>query len=138
MLRCCLTLILFFIDPMVGFVLRRGFTLCADFAISSTRRPKASLRLRSCDLKRFALIMRMPLALMRFLASCSKRNCTSCGKEVECLTSKRSSTAVAALLTCWPPGPGDRINLKFISLSSSRIVSVIRNILSTNQLLPEA
>jgi hypothetical protein len=126
--RRCLASFLFLSDPMVGLVLRRGFLFCADFAIRAARRSRPSLRFRSCDLKRFAFIISMPLALMRFLASCSNRDRTFSGKDVECLTSKRSCTAVAALLTCWPPGPGERINLKRISLSSSSIASVTRTI----------
>jgi len=110
--RLCLFSFLLFTDPMVGFVLQRCFCLRADFTISSARRSRASLRFRSCDLKRFALIMRMPRVLMRFLAVCSKRSRRFSGRELEWTTSNRSCTAVAALLTCWPPGPGDRINLK--------------------------
>jgi hypothetical protein len=44
LLRICLASILFFIDPILGFVLWRGFILWADFATSSARRLRASLR----------------------------------------------------------------------------------------------
>src|SRR5687767_2023653 len=74
----------------------------------------------------------MPSSVIRVPASAISRCLTSAGRD-EAATLTRSSTAVATLLTFWPPGPEARTNRSSISPSSMKTVSVM-TIASVNRL----
>src|SRR5207248_10638081 len=67
-----------------------------------------------------------PPAVTRLPARRSRRRRTGCGRDLLARTSKRSCTALATLLTFCPPGPGDRMKLSSISLSSMAMLEVTR------------
>ena len=59
-----------------------------------------------------------PSSVMLAAASRNSRSRTGSGREGDWRTLKRSCTAVATLLTFWPPGPEARTNSSSSSLSS--------------------
>jgi len=112
-------------EAFVGFVGRRRLGRRLACRMRSTSRCSASSRLRSrlrCD---WAVMMMTPSCVRRLPASFMRRMATSFGREGERRASKRSCTALAVLLTCWPPGPEARIALSSISLSSIPIWPVM-------------
>ncbi len=107
-----------------GFVLIRFFGFIAAFLISATSLSIASARLRSCVRNRCALMTSRPAVVIRLPARRTRRLRTSSGRAGELFTSNRSCTAVATLLTFWPPGPDERMNSSWISLSSMAMAGV--------------
>ena len=69
-------------------------------------------------------MMSMPSRVIRLPASRTSRSRTSGGKDAW-LTSNRNCTAVATLLTFWPPGPEARTKSSWISFASMTISDVI-------------
>jgi len=114
-----------FIDWYVGFVLRLIFGFRAALAIKLMRRSNASFLFFSCDRYRLASIINIPSSVALLPAIRKSRLRTSDGKLGEFATSNLSCTAVATLFTFCPPGPEERINSSFISLSLMKILFVI-------------
>jgi hypothetical protein len=79
------------------------------------RRSRASARLRSCVRNRFASITITPSLVARWPASEIVRVRTLSERPWALAASKRSWTAVATLLTFWPPGPDERMKLSEMS-----------------------
>src|SRR3972149_11906528 len=92
----------------LGRVGLRAFGGCQAASIKFCKRSLASRRLPSWVRWRRASIRRTPSLLARLPANRSSRALTASGNEREARTSKRSRTAVATLLTFWPPGPEAR------------------------------
>lgn len=116
-------------EARVGRVGLRRFGDRAAARTSSTRRRSASARLCAWVRNRCAMITRTPSSVIRLPASKASRCRTSSGSEPERLTLKRSCTAVATLLTFWPPGPEARTKRSSISESSSemsRVTGIMR------------
>ena len=112
-----------------GFVLRRGFGFSAALRINSTSRSIASWRFRSWLRNRRAVMINTSSSVTRDPARRFSRSRTSSGREGELRMSNRSCTALAALLTCCPPGPEARMNSSSISLSPITMVGVIWSII---------
>src|SRR5690348_3173653 len=109
-------------DGLVG---RRGTGGTAARRISSTSRDSASSRLRPWVRWRCAVMTRTPSRVSRRPASRSSRARTASGSDGERRTSKRSWTAVATLLTFWPPAPDAWMKLSAISVSSMAMPAVM-------------
>ena len=93
----------------VGRVFTRNTGATAASRISATRRSRASVRLRSWVRWRFAAMISTPSAVIRRPASTARRDRMAGVSAGECRASNRSCTAVATLLTFWPPGPAAAI-----------------------------
>ena len=113
-------------EARVGLVGRRGRGGIAARRMRSMRRSSASCRLRAWVRWRCAMMTRTPSRVSRAPASRSSRARTSSRSDGDPRTSKRSCTAVASLLTFWPPGPEARTKLSSISRSSTLIWAVTR------------
>jgi len=100
----------------LGRVAMRALGTCSAPRRISASRMRASSRFLDWSRKRLAWITRTPSAVMRRSRRDSTRSRTASGSDGERATSKRSSTALATLLTFWPPGPPARTKL---SISSS-------------------
>src|SRR5262245_33583542 len=112
--------------PAVGLVARRGTGVTAARRIKSTRRSRASWRLRAWVRWRWASITSTPSRVSLLPARRSSRARTSSGRLGERRTSKRSSTALARLLTFCPPGRGARLKCSSSSRSAMLIEGVTR------------
>src|SRR5215470_18987327 len=113
-------------EPAVGLVARRGVGGTAARRISSTRRSRASCRLRSWVRWRCALITSTPSRVSLRPARCSRRVRTASGRLGEPRTSKRNCTALESLLTFCPPGPEARMKCSSSSRSPMAMVLVMR------------
>ncbi len=110
----------------VGLVFFRGLGGRLACWMSRTKRCTAACRLRSCERYWRASMVSIPPELKRLPASLASLSFTFGSKLGDLLTSKRSWTAVATLLTFWPPGPGARTKASSISSSLSWIVGEMR------------
>src|SRR5690606_12256094 len=104
--------------------IRLGATL-RPASMKAASRSRASCRLRSWVRKRCALITSTPSLVTRRSRRASKRSRTGSGSEGELAMSKRSSTAVATLLTFCPPGPAERTKRSVSSDSGMSMAGVV-------------
>jgi glyoxylase-like metal-dependent hydrolase (beta-lactamase superfamily II) len=105
-------------EARVGRVARRRFGRTCAFMSKSVSRARASSRLRGWLAKLWAKMTITPSWVARAPASLTSRIATSFGRLGEPRASNRSSTALATLLTFWPPGPEERTKVSTISVSS--------------------
>ena len=113
------------LDAPDGRVLRRRLGLTAALRSSSTSRSRAASRFCACVLNARESITTTPSAVMREPAIVFRRARNSSSIERDRPASKRNCTAVATLLTFWPPGPDERTNRSSMSESSMAMVGVI-------------
>jgi hypothetical protein len=107
-----------------GLLGRRVFLRAAALWTSATSRARAASRFSIWVRYSRLSMISTPSVVIRLPARVVSRSFTAVGKD-EAPTSKRSSTAVATLLTFCPPGPDARMNRSSISASSRTIASVI-------------
>src|SRR5690606_28126647 len=116
----------------LGLVAARFFGAVRPDSMNAASRSRASWRLRSWVRKRWALSTSTPSSVRRRSRLASRRSRTASGSDGELATSKRSSTAVATLLTFCPPGPDARtkrstISASGISMADGVVVMGVRN-----------
>ncbi len=106
-------------EAKVGRVARRDFGRTAAWRKSAMRRALPASRFIIRERYSWAKTTMTSSAVNRDPAKARSRALPSSGIEREAPTSKRSSTALLVLLTCWPPGPLARTARSVISASAA-------------------
>lgn len=114
------------VDAFVGRVFLRFLGGWRAWRTKAASLSLADLRFLSCDRCSLDSMIKTFSFVIWLCASFFKRLFTLLGNEVACSISNRSWTAVATLLTFWPPGPEEVTNFSSTSLSGMAKVFVTR------------
>ena len=108
------------IDDREGLAGRRRRVSTRASATSCSKFRSASSRFRSCERYLEETTLRWPF-FRRWLSRLSTRVISCSLKVVLAVGDQRTSTRVSVVLTCWPPGPEERLNRQLNSDSGSWI-----------------